>query len=110
MRERQIALIGLFAVLSLLIIQVFPLLSPIPDSPEISRAKAEVILIKAEMALQNAQLYRVFLVSGGIIAAGLIMCFGAVVVALSIIGGNRRQAQNISSKHQLMLRGDRYGA
>jgi hypothetical protein len=84
-RLSLILLLGLIVLGGLTINQTFRVLTPPPESPEMARAKAEALLMKTEARLQDQHLYRMFLIGTGIILAGVVVCFGSLLVALRLI-------------------------
>lgn len=78
-------IIGAVTILGLLLNHGLTLLTPFPDSPEISRAKADEIIMRAKADIENQQLYRTFAVGVAILLFGLSICFGSIVLAFYII-------------------------
>lgn len=84
-RLHLILVIGIIVLGGLTINHTFTLLTPLPDSPEMDRAKAEAMLMQTEARLQDHHLYRTFLVGTGVVLAGIAVCFSSLLLALQLI-------------------------
>ena len=84
-RMKLVAIIAIFVLAGMTINHAFVLLSPLPDSPEVERAKAKVLIMQTEANLQNQHLYRTFMVGAVLVLSGIVMCFGSLLLALHIV-------------------------
>lgn len=84
-RTNLVIIIAVFALVYLIINNAFVLLTPLPESPEMQRAKAEIAIKQAEADIQNQKIYQTYLVAIGVIVAGLLLCFGSLWLAFRVI-------------------------
>lgn len=88
-RIQLVAIIGLFIFLGMVANNIFVLLTPIPDSPEMARAKAEAFLKETEADLQHRWLWETYAVAASVLGVILIVCgvifWGAFLVLRSIV-------------------------
>jgi len=100
-RVLLVALIGAFVLTGIIINHAFTLLTPLPDGPEMARAKAEALLMEAEANIQAQYLFRTFLVGLLLIISGIVVCFGSFWIALRILTAPLRLHQRPMNLHAL---------
>ena len=84
-RTKLILIIGVIILAGMVINNIFMIMTPIPESPVMQRANAQIKIQQAEADIQNQTIYRTYLVAIGVIVAGLLLCFGALWLALKTI-------------------------
>lgn len=85
--RKTIALIGVFMVAVLLIHHTFAVLSPMPESPEMARAEAEVFVNESDVRLQIDWLKSMLWVGAATLFSGvIIVTFGLWAATRFVLG------------------------
>lgn len=82
---KMMLVIALFILTGAVVNQVFFVLTPLPESPEMARARAEIAVERAKADLTQRSIYLTFGVGVAVIGAGILICFGSFWLALVVI-------------------------
>jgi len=82
---KMMLVIALFILTGALGNQIFFILTPLPESPEMARAKADIAVERAKADIAQRSIYLTFGVGVAVIGAGILICFGSFWLAFFVI-------------------------